>query len=127
MSDCQKKTVSARRRAGKLNLYIEQGATFQIPIVYKEDDAPVNLTGAIVKSQFREKVSHNTPLISLGSDSGGIVLDGPNGKITMTITAAQTGALKVYAGVWDMIVTFTNGEVIRILNGSFEVSRGVTR
>lgn len=125
---CDKKTVSARRRAGKLNLYIEQGATFEIPIVYKQDDQPVDLTGCVIRSQFREKITSKEPVISLGSNpEAGIVIDPLAGKITMKISATQTAELKVYSGVWDMVIAFPNQEVVRILNGSFEVSRGVTR
>lgn len=129
MSDecTDKKTISARRRAGKLNLYIEQGASFEIPIVYKQDDQPVDLTDCIVRSQLREKVSSKDPLINLDSQVGGITLVPTEGKIIMKITATQTAELKVYKGVWDMIIIFPTGEVVRILNGSFEVSRGVTR
>lgn len=119
--------VSARRRAKRLDLYIEQGADFEIPIVYKEDDVAVDLTGCTVRSQFRERINSADPLIDLSTPDEGLVLDGPAGKITMTISAAQTASLKIYKGVWDMLIIFPDGSLFRILQGAFEISRGVTR
>ena len=128
MSCSNNKAVSARRRAKQLGLYIEQGTTFSIPIVYKEDDTPVDLTGAVVRSQFREKVNSAAVLLDLDSGpGGGLVITPLEGKIVMTITDAQTSALKVYFGVWDMLITFASGEKFRILKGEWELDRGVTR
>ena len=128
MSCSNNKAVSARRRAKQLGLYIEQGTTFSIPIVYKEDDLPVDLTGATVRSQFREKIHSNAHLLELtSSPGGGLVVTPVEGKIVMTITDVQTSALRVYAGVWDMLITFANGEKFRILKGDWELDRGVTR
>lgn len=124
---CNKKVVSARRRAGQLDLLIEQGATFQIPIVYKQDDLPVDLTGVVAKAQFREKISSLVPVISLESPDTGLEIVPLEGKIIMTIDAATTAALKAYAGVWDMLLTFPDTTKVRILGGKWTVSRGVTR
>lgn len=124
---CNKKVVSARRRAGQLDLLIEQGATFQIPIVYKQDDLPVDLTGVVAKAQFREKISSLVPAISLESPDNGLEIVPLEGKIIMTIDAATTAALKAYAGVWDMLLTFPDDTKVRILGGKWTVSRGVTR
>lgn len=124
---CNKKVVSARRRAGQLDLLIEQGATFQIPIVYKQDDLPVDLTGVVAKAQFREKISSLVPAISLESPDDGLEIVPLEGKIIMTIDAATTAALKAYAGVWDMLLTFPDDTKVRILGGKWTVSRGVTR
>lgn len=128
MSCNKTSTVTARRRAKRLDLIIEQGATFEIPIVYKEDDIPFDLTGATVRSQFREKLNAAVPVLDLSTEPNeGLVVDGPAGKITMTIPAAQSAALKVYKGVWDMLITMPDGTFFRILQGAWELDRGVTR
>lgn len=128
MSCSSNKAVSARRRSKQLDLYIEQGATFMIPIVYKEDDVPVDLTGATVRSQFREKINSAEPILDLSSEvGGGLVITPLEGKIEMTIADDQTEDLKTYKGVWDMLITFANGEKFRILKGNWELDRGVTR
>ena len=128
MSCNSNQAVSARRRSKRLDLYIEQGATFMIPIVYKEDDLPVDLTGATVRSQFREKINSAVALLDLTSaPGGGLVVTPLEGKIVMTITDEQTQDLKVYKGVWDMLITFPSGEKFRILKGEWELDRGVTR
>lgn len=126
MSCTPTQTASALRRAKNLNLHLEQGAQFTIPIVYKEGDTVFNFTGATVKCQFREKVSSPTPIVDLSVGSG-LTLTPLEGKIVMTVTAAQTAAMTVFKGVWDMLVTLPSGEKFRILTGEWEVSRGVTR
>ena len=121
-------TVSSRRRSKQLDLLIEQGATFSIPIVYKEDNVAVDLTGATVRCQFREKINSAIPLLDLSTDAGeGLVLTPLEGKIVMTITDIQTEDMKIWAGVWDMLITFPSGEKFRILKGHWTLDRGVTR
>lgn len=128
MSCNSNQAVSARRRSKRLDLYIEQGTTFMIPIVYKENDLPVDLTGATVQSQFRERINSAVALLDLTSEPGeGLVITPLEGKIVMTITDEQTKDLKVYKGVWDMLITFPSGEKFRILKGEWELDRGVTR
>lgn len=128
MSCTTNTTVSSARRSKQLNLLIEQGATFSIPIVYKEDALPVDLTGATVQSQFREKINSALPLLDLSSAAGdGLVISPLEGKIVMTITGAQTDVIKIWTGVWDMVITFPSGEKFRILKGQWTLDRGVTR
>lgn len=125
---CGTSEVSAQRHSKKLDLLIEQGATFEIPIVYKEDNQPVDLTGATVKAQFRERISSADPVISLDNGvDGGLVVTPLDGKIVMTILPEQTETLKVYKGVWDMLITFADGTKFRILQGNWTLDRGVTR
>lgn len=126
MSCTPTQTASTLRRAKNLNLHLEQGAEFTIPIVYKEGDEVFDFTGADIKCQFREKVSSPTPVVDLSVGSG-LELTPLGGKIVMTVTAAQTAALAVFKGVWDMLITLPTGEKFRILTGEWEVSRGVTR
>lgn len=126
MSCTPTQTASTLRRAKNLNLHLEQGAQFMIPIVYKEGDDVFDFTGATVKCQFREKVSSVTPVIDLELGNG-LELTPLEGKIVMTITAQQTAAMAIFKGVWDMLITLPSGEKFRILTGEWEVSRGVTR
>lgn len=127
MSCNGRQTASSRRRAKRLNLYIEQGADFVLPIVYREDGEPVDLTGATIEAQLREKVNSANALISLGTASGTISIVPLEGRVIMRIDAAQTENFKIYRGVWDMRVTMPDGERFRLLTGEFEVGRGVTR
>lgn len=126
MSCTPTQTASALRRSKNLNLHLEQGAQFTIPIVYKEGGVVFDFTGADVKCQLREKISSPEPTISLTLGSG-LTLTPLEGEILMTITAAQTAAMTAFKGVWDMLITLPSGEKFRILSGEWELSRGVTR
>lgn len=120
-------TVGSRRRAKKLNLEIDQGAVFNLPILYREDGVAVDLTGATAAAQFREKINSTSVVIGLTTAAGGLVVDGAAGRITMHIPATVTAALRVYKGVWDMLVTLADGEKFTMLTGEWKVRRGVTR
>lgn len=126
MSCTGKKSLAARRRAKNLDLLIEQGATSDLVIIYKEDGVPVSLDGATVHAQFRERISSPTALIDL-SVGDGFSLVPAEGKILMVIAPAKTKDLKIFSGVWDMLITFADGSKFRLLKGKWELDRGVTR
>lgn len=106
---------------------IEQGATFQMDVTWKATDGtPVDLTGSTARMQLRETYDSGSTLVSLTSGSG-ITLGGTAGTVTIVITAAQTAALPIVAGVYDLEVESGTGVVTRLLQGVFEVTPEVTR
>lgn len=116
-------TLYSRRRAGKINLVVEQGASFEFPIEYKEDDAPVDLTDCVAVCQFKQRVDQTDVLIQAS-----VVITNPaQGKMVLNIEPSQTLNLTVFEGVWDLIITFPDERVVRLLEGKFKVSRGVSR
>lgn len=120
-------SVGSIRRAVKVNLIIDQGTTFELPIECKEGDVPIDITDAIVKCQFRQRVDLPTILIKAETGNGITITGGAQGKMVMTLTPEQTRNLTIYEGVWDMFITFPSGVVNKLLEGSFTISRGVTR
>jgi hypothetical protein len=115
--------------AGQYSPTIEQGATF-VRVVTCRDEAGtlLNLTGYSAAMQLRE-VPGSTPLISLTSPSGGIVLGGALGTITITLTATQTRALISHTAQlvhYDLELTSPSGVVTRLLEGLVEVRPEVT-
>lgn len=114
--------------AGYLDLYIEQGATYNQPIVWKDSSGvAVNLTGYTARMQVRKTISATTPIITLTTENGRITLGGANGTITLNITATDTAALEQFAGVYDLELQSYSGFVTRLLEGQVTVSKEVTR
>jgi hypothetical protein len=116
--------------AAKINLTVEQGATFIRTFVWKDGkNKPVNLTGYSAALQVRETAALSSPvLLELGSvpPETGITLGGTAGTITIEISDETTAALTFKKGVYDILLTPSNGKNVRILQGSFTVSPAVT-
>jgi len=117
--------------AFKLNLKIDQGATFRKPVTWKLGPAPgtpVDLTGCTARMHVRLKVnSPGAPLLELTTENGGVVLGGALGTVEMVLTDEQTSAIDWASAVYDLEITFANGTVRRLLQGTVSVSPGVTR
>ena len=82
--------------AGKYHLIIEQGATLNLEIQYKDSaGTPVDLTGYSGKMQIRSDYADNNPTTyitlssSLAPDGTGLNFSGSNG--TTTPTSPSTG------------------------------------
>lgn len=110
------------------NATIDQGATFELQVVYKNDaGVPIILTGYTAALQIRQNYYDDTALITLTSPSGGIVITGATGTIDLTMTAIQTASLDEGLYVYDLEIVATGGNRTRLIQGQFTVSPEVTR
>lgn len=108
--------------AGKLNLVIEQGATFNRPIELKDgEDNPIDLTGASISALAKEKLSDRDVLFAFTAT----ITDAVSGKFKFGLTADETTALEINSGVYDIDITYPSGVVDRLLQGTITVSKGV--
>lgn len=113
--------------AGVYNWILEQGATLVRSFIYHDsNDQVVNLTGATARLQIRPYVSSGQTLLELTTANGKLVIDGAAGKITMTITPADTDGIDFDTAVYDLEVV-QGGSVTRLLEGTVYFSRQVTR
>lgn len=113
---------------------IFRGQTFRDRVTYstreneQAPEVPVDLSGATAVAQFRRSVNaEGAPLLELSTANGGITLGGAAGTVEMHITAAQTAAIEWTAAVYQMEITFANGDVRRLLQGDVEVDPEVVR
>lgn len=120
--------------AFKLNLAIDQGATFLKTVTWstgpKRSPVPVDLTDCSARMQVREKLTSTETLLELTTGNGGITLGETDGKITLRIEADETAAFTWNTGVYDLEISFpTSPEptVRRLLSGTVSVSPEVTR
>jgi hypothetical protein len=109
--------------AGTYNFTIEQGATFTRLLTLKENDSVMNLTGYSAASQMR--LTHDTSTVAGTITS--VVASGTGGQITLSMTAAQTGAIEEGIYVYDAEITNSVGSVTRILQGRITLTPQVTR
>jgi hypothetical protein len=113
--------------AGQKNFEVDQNATFSFIVEYKDNNGlPIDLTGATAKMQVRDTKGGSKLAFSLTSPSGGIIIDPTNGKLTIKITPTQTNKLFYPKSSYDIMITDSNANKIKLLEGFMTLSRSVT-
>lgn len=105
------------------NITIEQGSDFSLPVtLLTSGSVPMNLTGYQAKAEIRR--AYNSPqVVAELSPSGSM---DTSGQFSLVLTPAQTGALPVLVGVWDLII-YSGTDTLRLLSGSATISPQVTK
>jgi hypothetical protein len=107
---------------------IEKGSTYRHTL-YWTDKAknPINLSSTTARMQVREAVDSAGFLLDLTSSNGGITIGAFEGKLALFISASATANLLGSGGVYDLEVQFSNGDVVRLIQGEVSFSPEVTR
>jgi hypothetical protein len=111
--------------AGKLNILIEQGATFNKTLTINgSTDTPLNLTGKTLRGSVRYKLQDAVS----AADFSFIIQDQNTlpGVAIWNLTAAQTDLLTQSSAVYD-IELVDGTTVTRILSGAVFISLSATR
>jgi len=123
--------------AGKYNLLIEQGATFELELQYKDSNGVVvDLTGYSGRLQIRPSTGSPTAYLclssSLNTDGTGLNFSGSNGttpptsgSIGVYISAMTSSMLTFNTGVYDLEIA-SGSFVTRLLQGNVQLSKEVT-
>ena len=106
------------------NLVINSGATFsqKFDLVNTTTSGPLDLNGYAVEAQIRKWAGSNTKIdfnTSIENANGGVV--------KIQLDATQTNAIKSGRYLYDILVTDTNSQKTRVVEGSVLVREGVTR
>ena len=105
------------------NLTIDQGTTFTANIDCTASDGNVLiLTGYTVAGQLR-KTYDSATFTAFTS----IVANASTGRISISLTSVQTGALNAGRYVYDVEITDSAGIITRVVEGQVEITAGVTR
>ena len=113
--------------AGQKNFEVDQNATFSFIVEYKDNTGvPIDLTGSTAKMQVRDTKGGSKLAFSLTSPSGGIVITPLLGKLTIKMTPTQTNKLFYPKSSYDIMVTDSNANKIKLLEGFITLSRSVT-
>lgn len=123
--------------AGKYSFVIEQGATFQRELQYKDaNGSPINLTDYSARMQIRPSPGSPTLYLTLSSsispDGSGINLNGldgsypkTSGSIGITISAYSSSLLTFNEASYDLEL-YSGSFVTRLLEGKVQLSKEVT-
>ena len=106
------------------NLTIDQGSSFSVDIdVSDADGDPLNLSGYSANGHMRKTYSSST-----FTDLNAEIFNEPNGVVRISLTPAQSNAIKAGRYVYDVEITKTaTSEVTRVVEGQVDVTPGVTR
>lgn len=106
------------------NLTVDQGADFSIGVdVADTDGNALNLTGYTAAGQIRKTYSSTTAVdftVSVRSPATAGILD-------VSLTNAQTNAMKAGRYVYDIEITSSGGIKDRVIEGQLEIMPGVTQ
>ena len=111
--------------AAYVELYMDQGATFNNVINLANDatNANLNISGYSVSSQMRRSYYSANATATIVCT----IADAANGKIVMSLAAANTAAIKAGRYLFDMQTTDTQNTVTRVLEGIITVTPEITR
>jgi hypothetical protein len=112
--------------AGAHNFKIEQGATFNNTITYKNAaSVAINISGATITLKAKDNRSDTNFVITLSVDNG-ITLSNPSaGEFKISIPAATTAAYKFNRADYDLDITLS-GTVTRLLTGQIQIIKSVS-
>jgi len=118
--------------AARYDFKIEQGATFQRTITWKDSNGnPIDLTGYKIRLQARINPNDKDPIIDLSTspEVGGIEILTPagNGQFRITMDASDTASLDFAEALYDLEAEDPDGNVTRLLEGTIELSREITK
>jgi hypothetical protein len=112
---------------GKINFLCPQGATFQKTVTIEIDQTPLNLSGYSSRLQVRENYYSANTIVNLLSSGSGLTISGSAGVIDILIADEITKDFPAGTFVYDLEIESVNGNVDRVLEGSFIITPEVTR
>ena len=102
------------------NLFIDQGSNFSATIDLSQTTGSLDLTGFTAAGSIAKSYDGT----SKGSFTASV--DDTDNELDISLTAAETAALKPGRYVYDVIIKSPAGVITRVLEGQLEVTPGVT-
>ena len=111
--------------SAKYNLVCDQATTFNFQFQVLENNLPWNLSGYTGTMTVRPFVGANTTTVVADSTNGRLSISAIDGRITVTLSAATTGAIAAGRYAYDLVID-SGSTVTRLLEGKFIVTGAVT-
>jgi hypothetical protein len=112
--------------SAKFNLVCDQATTFNFQFQILNNQTPLDLTSYAGTMTVRPFVGASTTTVVASTANGRMVIDGPNGRVTVTLSATITGAIPAGRYAYDLVLD-SGSTIIRYLEGNFIVTGAVTQ
>lgn len=116
--------------AGVYDITIEEGGEWSMTLWLTENDLPKDLTNYQAELSIRGVVEGDLVKKLTSSPAAGITITAGEGKIKCEMTNAETKALAIREGVYDLWLIYTTPEPDtrgKLLKGMVTVDPAVTR
>lgn len=107
------------------DIELKQGTTQRLAFKATSGGVPMDFTGCNFRMQIRRNARDANVLLELADDNGKITVAGDT--FTLIFLPADTVGAVWTSGVYDLEITFANGDVMRVLEGKVSLSLEVTR
>lgn len=106
---------------------IEKYATYSVPILLSNTTGTaIDLTGCTADMMIRSNYK-SAVVGELSTTNGAITIPTPtNGTLYLNFSPILTGSIAPGTYIYDLLVAFANGNVVRVIQGSVIVEDGVT-
>ena len=111
--------------AGRYDITIEQGATFSLPISYKDSTGSVVDLSSSYTSRMMIKESVGGTTIKSLTNGSGMTLAASGNNIVVDISATDTASMDFDNAVYDLEIV-SGSTVTRVLEGKVKLSREIT-
>jgi uncharacterized membrane protein YkoI len=104
------------------NIFVDQGSDFAMVVDLQQTVGTLDLTGYTARGQIKRTYSSSTSVSFTAS------VDSANNELDISLSAAQTGAMKAGRYVYDIEILDGNSpaSVTRVLEGQVDVTPRVT-
>lgn len=96
-----------------ITMHVFRGKTLAFDVIWGGTE-PIDITGFAAALQARDR--HGALMLDLSTDNGGITVDGPNGRLSVSGSPAVTGAVTA-SGVYELEMTTSAGDIYRVISG----------
>ena len=104
------------------NLFVDQGSDFDFTLNLQTSIGSIDLSNYTARGQIKRNYA------SSQSVDFNILVNAPSDSLVISLTAAQTAAMKATRYVYDIQIVSNDSipKIIRVLEGQLEVTPGVT-
>lgn len=118
--------VSISKNGADVDIILYQGKTINFEVIWG-GDTPINVTGFSARMHARQAATATTTLAEFSNSNGRISVGGANGKFTISMSAADSAALKPAVGIYDFEIVDGSGNVHLVMSGKFQIEAEVTK
>ena len=108
------------------DITVDQGAKFELNVQALNADRTVKDLTGYSASMMVKTIPGGTTLMTASTAAGNITINGPGGLVMVSVSATDTAAMTWNSGWYDLVVSNSSSNVIRLVEGYASLSQRVT-